>query len=342
MVQTLRSGAPAVNHKDMNHKNGNHKDYYQVLGVARHASADDIKKAYRRLVRKHHPDVSHARDADLKTKEINEAYAVLGDPVKRASYDAPGANMPGGGHFRPPPNWGAQGFGRQAGGQGGQGGFGAHAFNAQGAGGAGFATDDFFSDLFAQAGRRPGGGFARRGEDIHATITVALSDLYHLTTRTVTLQAGGMGLQERRVSITIPQGTLPGQTVRIKGQGQPGAQGGAPGDLLLEVQLRHDARYRVEGRDVIARLPVAPWEAALGAAIEVGTPSGQVSVTVPAGSQGGRKLRLKGRGIPASPAGDLYLELELVLPPATTARARAAYETMARELAFDPRARLRD
>ena len=338
MVQTLRSGAPAVNHKDVNSK-----DYYQVLGVARHASADDIKKAYRRLVRKHHPDVSHAKDADLKTKEINEAYAVLGDPVKRASYDAAGAAMHGGAQFHPPPNWGSQGFGRRGASQGGgQNSFGGHAFNAHGAGGAAFAGDDFFSELFAQAGQRHGAAFARRGEDIHATITVSLSDLYHLTTRTVSLQPSGRGQQERRVSVTIPLGTLPGQVVRLGGQGQPGVQGGMAGDLLLEVQLRPDARYRVEGRDVIARLPVAPWEAALGAAIEVATPSGQVSVTVPAGSQGGRKLRLKGRGIPASPAGDLYLELELVLPPATTARARSLYEAMARDLAFDPRAPLRD
>ncbi len=304
----------------------NHKDYYQTLGVARNASADDIKKAYRKLVRKHHPDVSRAKDADLKTKEINEAYAVLGDAAKRAEYDAQGAGARGAEFFG---QTAGQGFGRRGG---------AHAFNAQDLGGGAFAGEDFFSELFAHVGRRQGGAGprARRGADIHATLTVSLHDLYHGATRLVSLPEQGAG--ERGVNVTLPRGALPGQLLRIDGEGQRGLHGGAAGDLLLEVRLRPDARYRVDGRDVIARLPVAPWEAALGATIDVPTPSGKVSVTVPAGSQAGRKLRLKARGIPAHPPGDLYLELELVLPPANTDRARALYDTMARELAFDPRA----
>lgn len=316
-----------------------YKDFYKTLGVERSASAEEIKKAYRKLVRKHHPDVSKAKDADHKTKEINEAYAVLGDAEKRAAYDALGSGMRGGQQFQPPPDWGGS-PGRQP--------FGAGGFSGN-FGQGDFGGEDFFSDLFAHVGRRTRGGpaGARRGEDIHATIGVGLQDIYHGTTHTVSLRvptrdaSGRVGVQDRQVSVTIPKGIVPGQQVRVAGQGQPGSQGGPPGDLLLEVQLRDDERYRVEGRNVTAPLPVAPWEAALGAVIEVPTPSGQVSVTVPAGSQHGRKLRLKGRGLPGHPSGDLYLELEVVLPPANSARARELYSAMARDLAFNPRSSTR-
>lgn len=297
-----------------------HKDHYQTLGVARDASAEDIKKAYRKLVRKHHPDVSRAKDADQKTKEINEAYAVLGDPDRRAEYDAPPASR-----RARAPDWNTEGFGRQGGAHS----FGA-AFDAR-HGGAGIDPDDFFADLFA------GGAGTRRGADIHATLTVGLHELYHGATRAIMFLLPGNG-GERQLSVTVPKGTLPGQQLRMAGQGQNGPRGGAPGDLLLEVQLHPEPRYRVEGRDVTGALPVAPWEAALGAEIELATPSGQVRVKVPPGSQSGRKLRLKGRGIPAHPPGDLYLELVIVVPPASTPQARALYDTMAREMAFDPRA----
>lgn len=306
------------------------KDYYKTLGVAKSATAEEIKKAYRKLVRKHHPDVSRASDADRKTKEINEAYAVLGDADKRAEYDALASGLHGRAPFGPGATAGAHGFGRQGSQQ--------RAFYPGGNGGA-FSEDDFLSDLFAHVGRqRQGQAFAQRGDDIHATITVALQDAYHGAERVVRLQAPD---GERQVKVMIPKGVLPGQQVRVHGQGLPGRQGGEAGDLVLDVELRADRRYRIDGRHVIARLPVAPWEAALGAAIDVPTPSGTLSVHVPAGSQGGRKLRLKGRGIPAHPAGDLFLELEVVLPPASTERARALYQRMASEMAFDPRAGLR-
>jgi curved DNA-binding protein len=306
-----------------------YKDYYKVLGLERTASADEIKKAYRKLVRQYHPDVSKHKDADAKTKEINEAYDVLGDAEKRAAYDELGRGVRPGQEFRPPPDWGSQ-------------------FDFNGAEG-----NDFFADLFAHVGRRgraggggTGGGFRMAGEDIHATIAIDLRDAYQGATRTVTLRvpeqdaSGRTVTRDKTLSVTIPKGITPGQQLRMKGQGHPGIGGGPAGDLYLEVQLNPDARYRLEGTNVYENVPVAPWEAALGASISVPTPSGPVEVTVPPGSQSGRKLRLKGRGIPAAQPGDLYLILDVVLPPASSDRARELYEAMARDLAFNPRERI--
>lgn len=304
-----------------------YKDYYQTLGVEKNASADDIKKAYRKLVRKFHPDLSKASDAEKRTKEINEAYDVLGDAEKRTAYDELGRGQRSGQPFQPPPDWGSS-----------------YDFGAGGA-----SADDFFSDLFAHAGRRAGARgsgahFKMRGDDIHAAITVPLHDAYHGANRTITLRAperdasGRVVTRERSLSVDVPKGVVPGQQLRLAGQGHPGVNGGAAGDLFLEIQLQPDARYRVDGRDVYENVPVAPWEAALGAHIDVPTPSGTVQVSVPAGSQSGRKLRLRARGIPGHPPGDLYLILDLVLPPATDERARELYQKMAREMAFNPRA----
>lgn len=316
-----------------------YKDYYQVLGVDKTASPADIKKAYRKLVRQYHPDVSTHKDADAKTKEINEAYDVLGDAEKRAAYDELG-NMPRGGPggqggFQPPPDWGTQ-------------------FDFNGAG-----ADDFFNDLFAHVGRRSraggggagaggfgGGSFRMQGEDIHASIAIDLRDAYQGATRTIGLRVpqhdeqGRTTMQEKTLSVNIPKGVTPGQQLRLSGQGHPGIGGGPNGDLYLEIQLNPDARYRVEGTHVYQNVPVTPWEAALGASVPVPTPSGTVEVTVPKGSQSGRKLRLKGRGIPAATPGDLYLILDVVLPPADSDKARALYEQMAREMAFNPRERV--
>ncbi len=298
-----------------------YKDYYATLGVDRNATADDIKQAYRKLVRKYHPDLSKHADADAMTKEINEAYGVLGDAEKRAAYDELGRGHRAGEQFRPPPDWGEQ-----------------YDFS----GGA----DDFFSDLFAHVGRgRQGrrGGFQMRGEDIHASIDITLRDAYTGTTRSVAMRVprqgvqGQVSMQEKTLSVNIPKGVTPGQQLRLAGQGQPGIGGGAPGDLYLEIRLAPDRRYRVEGADVYQNVPVTPWEAALGADVSVPTPSGTVEVAVPAGSQSGRKLRLKGRGLPAATPGDLYLILDVVLPPANSERARELYQQMARELAFNPR-----
>jgi len=302
-----------------------YKDYYAALGVPKTASADEIKKAYRKLVRKYHPDVSREPDADAKTKELNEAYGVLGDAEKRAAYDELGnAPRQAGQGFRPPPDWGA-GFETSA------------------------DDSDFFKDLFAHVGGGRRRTFHTRGEDIHASIRISLHDSYHGAARTITLrvpehdQQGRVVTRERTLNVTVPKGVTPGQQLRLAGQGQPGSGGAGAGDLYLEIEFASDPRYRVDGRDVHESVPVAPWEAMLGAQIEVPTPSGRVTVTVPPASQTGRKLRLKGRGIPAAgsaPAGDLYLVLEVALPPADTAAARALYEQMARELHFDPRASL--
>ena len=307
-----------------------YKDYYKTLGLEKTATEAEIKKAYRKQVRKYHPDVSKEKDAEKMTQELNEAYGVLGDAEKRAAYDelGRGHQYRAGQEFRPPPDWG------------------------NGMGGMGGAdASDFFADLFANLGggrRRGGAGFQQRptrGEDSHASIMVDLLDTYHGTTRTITLRVpehdehGRVVTRERTLNVTIPKGVTAGQQLRLSGQGQAGSAGA--GDLYLEIQFQPDARFRIDGRDVFETVPVAPWEAALGGEIEVVTPSGKVTVTVPAGSQSGRKLRLKGRGIPgnaANAAGDLYLLLEVVLPPATTDKARELYQTMAREMAFNPRA----
>ncbi len=291
------------------------KDYYQTLGVASNATPEDIKKAYRKLVRKYHPDLSKAKDADQKTKDINQAYGVLGDPEKRAAYDALGSGTRAGRPFRPPPAWGAR-----------------DEFGAA-------APEDFFADLFSHVGRRPrpGGAFAMRGEDLHVQLLIDLRDAYRGATRSVSLRTARGGA-ERALEVHIPKGVLPGQQLRLAGQGQPGSGGAPAGDLYLEIAFYPEARYRVEGAHVYATLAVAPWEAALGAQIDVPTPSGPLQVRVPAASQSGRKLRLKGRGIPAHSPGDLYLVLEVVLPPATSERARELYRAMARDMAFDPRA----
>jgi curved DNA-binding protein len=312
-----------------------YKDYYQALGVEKTATQDEIKKAYRKLVRKYHPDVSKHKDADAKTKEINEAYDVLGDPEKRAAYDELGRGHRPGQGFQPPPDWGTQ-------------------FDFGGA-----DANDFFNDLFAHVGRRSragghagahagrgGGSFQMPGEDIHAAIAIDLRDAYQGATRTVTLRVpqhdaqGHVTMQDKTLSVNIPKGVTPGQQLRMRGQGHPGFGGGPAGDLYLEIQLNPDPRYRVEGTQVYQDVPVTPWEAALGANISVPTPSGTVEVTVPPGSQSGRKLRLKGRGIPARTPGDLYLMLNVVLPPATSERARELYQAMARDLAFNPRDRI--
>ena len=307
-----------------------YKDYYQELGVEKTASADEIKKAYRKLVRKYHPDVSKEANAEKRTKELNEAYGVIGDAEKRVAYDQIGGGQHAGQQFHPPPGWGA------------------------GPESASTSEDsDFFADLFAHVGGRrraaggagagAGAGFQMRGEDVHASIVIDLADAYHGATRSISLrmpQADAQGrviTQERKLDVHIPKGVTPGQRLRLSGQGQPGMGGAPAGDLYLEIELHADARYRVEGRDVYQSVPMTPWEAALGAQIEVPTPSGKVEVTVPKASQTGRKLRLKGRGIPGHAAGDLYLLLDVVLPPADTPRARELYESMAREMAFNPR-----
>lgn len=307
-----------------------YRDYYQDLGVERSASADEVKKAYRKLARKYHPDVSKEADAEERMRAVNEAYAVLSDPEKRIAYDQIGQAGHAGQEFHPPPDWGA--------------GFEFSGDDGQGVGAEEFS--EFFSSLFgrAQRGAPAAGGHRMRGRDHHARVMVDLADVYQGASRSISLrgaridEAGRVVSEERVLQVAIPKGLVEGQHIRLAGQGGPGIGGARAGDLYLEVRFTPDARYRVEGRDVHQSVPVSPWEAALGAEIDVPTPSGMVQVKVPAGSQAGRKLRLKGRGIPGNPPGALYLELQVVLPPANTEKARKLYETMARDMAFDPRA----
>lgn len=316
------------------------RDYYQILGLDRSASAEDIKKAYRKLARKYHPDVSKEGDAGERMAEINEAHTVLSDPEKRAAYDAVGAQAwargaRSGDDVRPPPGWNT-GFEFSDGGAG--------AFH--GSAGAGFS--EFFEELFGrQAHARSHRGGSMRGRDHHARIELDLPDAYRGGERTVTLRGmrvdehGQVLPEERVLQVRIPQGVRDGQLIRLAGQGSPGAGGGAAGDLFLEVQLRSDARWRVDGVDVHQRLPLAPWEAAQGARVTLRTPGDrEVEVNVPAGSGSGRKLRLKGGGIPApAGAGDLYLELQVMAPAAGTDAQRAAWEALARAYpGFDARA----
>lgn len=309
------------------------KDYYLTLGVARDASADSIKKAFRKLARKYHPDVSKEADAEARMKEVNEAYAVLSDPEKRAAYDQLGRGFRPGQDFRPPPDWDA-GFE-----------FSGHGFAPHEA--ADFS--DFFSELFGRMGRAPGSFHAHAGrhraqaEDHHAKVLLDVEDAFCGATRQIVLRApkvdtrGRVAMETRTLNVKIPRGVRDGQTIRLAGQGEPAMSGSAPGDLMLEVHFKPHPRFRADGRDLHMSLPLAPWEAALGASIEVELPDGAIKVRVPEGVQVGKQLRVRGKGIPGEPPGDLLLDIQIVLPPADTPKARQLYETMARELAFDPR-----
>jgi curved DNA-binding protein len=319
------------------------KDYYRVLGLERGATADEVKKAFRKLARKYHPDVSKEPDASARMAEVNEANAVLSDPERRAAYDAVGQGRSQGESFSPPPGW-DEGF--EFSGRGG-------ATGASGPAGPDAGEfSDFFEEMFGRMGgarRAQAGGFRARGEDHHARIVLDLEDAYRGAARQITLRVpqvdaqGHVVLGTRTLDVNIPKGIREGQLIRLAGQGTPGHGGGAAGDLFLEVQFRPHARFRVSGRDVLAELPVAPWEAALGAVLPVALPDGNVlKVRIPAGAQSGRQLTVKGKGIPGQPPGDLELNVRVVLPPADTPEARAAYENMARDLAFDARAAATD
>lgn len=318
------------------------KDYYSILGVPREASADEVKKAYRRLARKYHPDVSKEPDAALRMSEVNEANAVLSDAERRAAYDAVGQGRRGGEAFTPPPDWDA-GFE-----------FSGRGFEQADPG----RFSDFFETLFRRAdagsgsSRRQAGG-VRHGPDLHsgpggdhhAKIVLELEDLLRGAQRRVTLHAphwddrGHLTLGERTLDVSIPPGMRPGQMMRLRGQGEPGRDGAPPGDLFLEVQMHPHARFKVQGADLAAELPVAPWEAALGSVVPVELADGStLQVRVPAGAQGGQVLTVRGKGLPGKQPGDLELLVRVVLPSGLEPRARRLYEAMARELPdFDAR-----
>ena len=289
------------------------RDYYETLGVARGASQDDIKRAYRRLARKYHPDVSKESDAEARFKEVGEAYEVLKDPEKRAAYDRFGKDWKHGQEFRPPPGWERQ-FD-----------FGGGGFS----GGSGFS--DFFESLFGRGGFAGARGPMRaRGGDQSATIEIPLEDAYRGATRNITVHG-------RTLSVRIPKGVTEGQRIRLGGQGGAGAGGGPAGDLYLTVAHAAHPLFRTEGRDVHLKLPVAPWEAALGATVAVPTLGGKVDLKIPRSSRAARTLRLKARGLPGRPNGDQYVTLEIVTPPADTPEAESLYRKMAESMPFDPR-----
>jgi DnaJ-class molecular chaperone len=326
------------------------RDYYAVLGLARTATEDEIKKAYRRLARKYHPDVNPGdATAEEQFKEVREAYDVLSDPDKRQRYDQLGAHWKAGAEFTPPPGGEgvSVGLGDLFGGRRGPGGF-----------------SDFFEMLFgARHGTRAGAGFAMRGQDVEATIDLSLEEAHQGTVRTLTQRTtagcptcGGTGEQAHRTcptchgtgtvlrptarEVTLPAGVRHGTTIRLAGQGEPGTGKAPAGDLVLHVRLRPHPLFSVLGEsDVQMELPVAPWEAALGARIRVPTIAGAVDMTIPAGTQSGRRLRLRGQGLRRRDGGrgDQYVRVTIVIPPTLTAGERALFEKLAAESRFNPR-----
>ena len=310
-----------------------YKDYYQTLGISRDATQDQIKQAYRKVARKYHPDVSKEHGAEAKFKDAGEAYEVLKDPEKRSAYDKFGANWRDGQDFEPPPNWDA-------------------GFEFRGAGYTGGDStefSDFFESLFGhgQAGGRQHHAFRMKGEDQHAKIIISLADAYHGAKQSVTLSRpeldsnGHVRTCPHRLDIIIPKGIIEGQRIRLEGQGLPGYGGSASGDLYLEIAFQEDRLFHAEKRDIHLILPIAPWEAALGATLTVPTLGGNVQLKIPKGSQGGKKLRLKGKGLSTgSHQGDQIVTLQIVVPEATTEEHRKLYETMAKKIPFNPRSEL--
>ena len=313
-----------------------YKDYYKILGVKKDASKQDIKRAYRTLARKYHPDVSKESDAEVKFKEIGESYEVLKDPEKRKAYDELGNNWKAGQEgFQPPPDW-EQNF--DFGGGSAQG-------NAQ-------DYSSFFEDLFggsrAKQGRHydsgQGAGFQSKGENVRAKIMIDLEDSLTGAERSITLaipeinNQGQVINKQRILNVKIPKGVKEGQSIRLSKQGNPGFGGGESGDLLIEVAFNPHRLYNIQDKNISLNVPVAPWEATLGASIKVPTPDGKkVDMKVPPDSQQGRKLRLKGKGLPGKNAGDFYVILQVVLPPSTDTKVKEYNEKMRDEIDFNPR-----
>jgi curved DNA-binding protein len=333
-----------------------YRDYYEILGLQRDATQDGVKRAYRKLARKYHPDLSKQADAEVRFKEVGAAYNVLKDTEKRAAYDRMGSQWRDGQDFQPPPQWDEN-----------------FEFTGKGNNGHGSTDfDDFFEAMFGGEHGAPharhANGRARRadhgaqeagdledaysggaqcpmpGQDHHARITIDLEEAYRGAQRAISLDTpvldaqGHVSLQSRTLNVSIPKGMRSGQHLRLSAQGGAGSGQARAGDLYLEITLRDHPRFRVEGRDVSLDVPVAPWEAALGASVTVPLPDGSVDMTIPPDSGGGRRLRLKGKGIPGSPPGDLYVTLNIALPPAGSDSAKAAWNTVRQAFDFDPRA----
>lgn len=308
-----------------------YRDYYEILGINRDATQDAIKQAYRRLARKYHPDVSKEADAEKKFKDLGEAYEVLKDPEKRAAYDKFGKNWQNGQDFEPPPNWDA-------------------GFEFKGAGytgGSDHDYSDFFESLFGRTGYSDGSRrrtFRMKGEDQHAKIVIRLADAYHGSRQNITLTRATVDENSRittrphNLQVSIPKGIIEGQRIRLEGQGMPGMGGAPAGDLYLEIAFAEDPLFHADRRDIHMELPITPWEAALGATITVPTLGGKVQLQIPAGSQGGKKLRLKDRGLStATKKGDQIVTLRIVVPEAKTQEQKEWYRKMAEIMPVNPR-----
>ncbi len=321
------------------------RDYYETLGVARGATEAEIKTAYRKLARKYHPDVNKEKDAEDRFKEIGEAYSVLKDTEKRAAYDQMGSNWKQGQDFSPPPNWNA-GFEFADDPNAGFGGYGGSYDGDQ---------SEFFESLFGRGRNRQGGrssnarqGMHFKGQDHHAKILIDLADAYNGAKRTISLHMptqdpeGHVMTQERKLDVNIPKGIKAGQNLRLSGQGGPGMGDGGAGDLYLEIDFHPSPLYKVDGKDIYLDLPMAPWEAALGTSLNIPTPAGStLELTIPPNTKSGRKMRLKGKGIPSKEPGDFYVVPNIVLPEAQSAAQKAAYQELEKAFDFKPRSHLK-
>jgi len=310
-----------------------YKDYYTILEVKRDASQDEVKQAYRRLARKYHPDISKEKDAEAKFKDVGEAYEVLKDPEKRTAYDKFGADWKAGQDFEAPPNWDA-------------------GFEFSGSGYTGGDTNDF-SDFFEQlfghtkfsGARQQRSTFRMQGENQHAKIVIRLEDAFHGSKQTITLsrakvdEQGHVKTEPHSLHVTIPKGIIEGQHIRLEGQGMPGIGGGPNGDLFLEIAFAEHPLFQAEGREIYHSLSITPWEAALGATVTVPTLGGKVDLKIPAGSQGGQKLRLKDRGLSSSKKkGNQYVTFRIIVPEAKTEEQKKLYREMAKIMEANPRA----
>ncbi len=303
-----------------------YKDYYSVLGVARSASAEEIKKAFRKAARKYHPDINQEKDAEVRFKDVNEAYEVLKDPERRAAYDRLGNASPDGaqgqGRYQPPPDWDQR-----------------HSFS-----GAGPDGNEHFSDFFETLFRRGAGGEGSRRHapptDSHGRIEITIEESYNGAERTLSLREpvmdpnGTISMKDRNILVHVPKGVVQGQSIRLSGQG------GSGGDLFLEITFAAHPVFHLAGKDLYVDLPITPWEAALGGKVVVPTPSGRVDLSIPSNARTGQKLRLNGKGLPGKPAGNIYATLKIVNPKVETDDQRALFKRMAKEMPFDPRAHL--
>ena len=315
------------------------KDYYTTLGIEKTATQDEVKRAYRKLARKFHPDVNKAPDAEKRFKEVGEAYEVLQDTEKRAAYDKFGSNWQAGQDFDPPPDW-DNNFEFQGGGY-------TEADSSQ--------FSDFFESLFGrqsefnqqeQFGGRQS-GYYNKGQDLHAKISISLEDSFNGSKQSLVLQRptvdanGHVRTTPHTLNVTIPKGVIEGQRIRLEGQGAAGSHNGANGDLYLEISLTDHPFFTVDKRDILLTLPIAPWEAALGATVPVPTLGGTVELKIPPGSQTGKKMRLKGRGIASSKmSGDQYVTLAVIVPTPENDTQRELYESMKEAMPFNPRSSL--